>query len=332
MDRVPDPECYPSALVLSMQAPTPAVVGGLVAGTAGWTDRTLIASGRFYPRGIRKSSERLQYYASQFSMVEVDATYYALIPAETTQHWVRSTPAGFRFNIKAHPVLTGHPMELERLPKDLHRDLGPFSRRGRVYADRLPKELASDIENRFRSTLQPLTQSGKLSCVLTQFPPWFEATRGNARRIERLAQRWEGVTLAVEFRHPSWLDPVRRDRVMSLLKNHQMAYVCVDEPQLEGSGVPPALEVTFPRLAYLRFHGHNLRGWATQGASVHQRFDYLYSTEELARWARPASSLAAQAEEVHAVFNNCVRDYAVLGAKGLMALVNASRRNLSNIG
>jgi uncharacterized protein YecE (DUF72 family) len=81
------------------------------------------------------------------------------------------------------------------------------------------------------------------------------------------------------------------------------------------------LEVTRPELAIMRFHGHNVAGWNKRSASVHERFDYVYTSEELAAWVGPVRRLAAEAREVHAVFNNCVRNYAVLNAKGLAALL-----------
>jgi uncharacterized protein YecE (DUF72 family) len=95
-----------------------------------------------------------------------------------------------------------------------------------------------------------------------------------------------------------------------------MSYVVVDEP-----GMPPVQRVTEPGLALVRFHGHNHSGWAKKGASVQERFDYLYDPGELSAWVDPIRKLTAEAREVHAVFNNCVRNYAVLGAKDLAVLV-----------
>ncbi len=158
---------------------------------------------------------------------------------------------------------------------------------------------------------------------MLQFPPWFQATRGNARRIEALAARLEGVPLAVEFRHRSWLADERSVRVVDLLKAHRIAYVGVDEPDVAQGGVPPVTFVTNPKLAVVRFHGQNARGWHG-GASVAERFDYLYSPAELQAWVEPVRRLAAQAERVHAVFNNCVRNYAVVNAKGLAALLEGA--------
>ena len=91
-------------------------VGNIYYGVCSWTDRTLIDAGTFYPATARTAADRLAYYASQFPIVEVDATYYAL-PSERNAHlWVERTPPGFVFNIKAFGLFTHHPVVVERLP------------------------------------------------------------------------------------------------------------------------------------------------------------------------------------------------------------------------
>src|SRR5215467_2289433 len=80
-------------------------------GTASWTDATLIKSGRFYPKGCTSAEARLRFYASQFSLVELDASYYALPSAANSALWVERTPSGFTFNVKAFRLFTGHQTE-----------------------------------------------------------------------------------------------------------------------------------------------------------------------------------------------------------------------------
>ena len=317
----PDPERFAEATRLAARAREPALAGRVAFGTAGWTDRTLISSGLFYPKGAQSAQARLAHYAAHFRVVEVDATYYSLLPPETAQRWARDTPADFVFDVKAHPILTGHPIDTERLPGDLKQALGEAKR---IYPERLPPEIAGEIEGRFRALVEPLRAASKLGCVMLQFPPWFAATRGNARRIAEVAERWHSVPLSIEFRHPSWLAETRRARVLELLSTHRLSYVCVDEPDVRGGGVPPLVVVTNPGLSLVRFHGHNRAGWLARGASVHQRFDYLYSPAELSLWVEPAKRLARESSRVHALFNNCVRNYAVLGAKGLSVLLEAA--------
>jgi len=90
--------------------------------------------------------------------------------------------------------------------------------------------------------------------------------------------------------------------------------VCVDEPQGFPSSVPPLAEVTAP-LAVVRFHGRNAATWEAKGITVAERFNYLYSPEELQEWVPRIGRLAQEAEEVHVLFNNCYRDYAVRNAR-----------------
>jgi uncharacterized protein YecE (DUF72 family) len=321
----PAAELEAAARQLAQLAPEPAVLGNVRVGTAGWTDPTLTRSRLFYPARVSHAGERLRFYARHFRLVEVDATYYSLLPPSTAEKWVQATFEDFAFDIKAHPALTGHPIQVGRLPADLRLALQQAGFEHRAYADRLPRELVTEIEDRFLALLGPLLQARKLGCVMAQFPPWFRATRGNARRLEALAARLHGLPVAVEFRHPSWLEPGRRARVFDLLRSHQLSYICVDEPDVPGGGVPPAIEVTNDRLALVRFHGRNVAGWRRRGASVQERYNYLYSPDELRAWCEPVRQLSGQATEVHAVFNNCVRDYAVINAKGLVVLLAEQR-------
>jgi uncharacterized protein YecE (DUF72 family) len=162
-----------------------------------------------------------------------------------------------------------------------------------------------------------------LSSILIQFPPWFDATRGNVRHIESLRARYPEAPFSVEFRHRSWLLPERRERVIDMLRAQQLAYVVVDEPDVaQRGGVPLLPVVTSPKLAILRFHGQNRAAWQNPRASVAERFNYLYAPSELSVFREAARRLSHEAEEVHAVFNNCVRNYAILNAKGLAVLLH----------
>jgi uncharacterized protein YecE (DUF72 family) len=309
---------------LSKSAQEPARVGNVRFGTAGWTDKTLLKSGLFYPKGASSAEARLSHYAHHFDLVEVDATYYTLLPPEVAANWLEWTPETFRFDVKAHPILTGHPVDVTRMPKDLKEALIASGHEKRVYPDKMPPELAEEIELRFRTMVEPLRAADRLGCVMLQFPPWFTATRGNARRIEQIAEKWQGVRLSAEFRHRSWLEPDRRERLRELLGANDIAYVVVDEPDVRAGGVPPVSLVTSPKLALVRFHGKNVAGWEKKGASVAERFDWLYSEEELRAWVEPVKKLSEEVENVHALFNNCVRNYAVLNAKGLSVLLDAA--------
>src|SRR4030081_735822 len=126
-------------------------------GIARWTDPTMTAPGVFYPTGVNSAEERLRYYTSQFPVVEVDATYYALPNKRTAEAWVERTPEDFVFDVKAHALMTGQPTEVARLPKAIREEFGQhLTEKKRIYRKDLPKELLDEVYNQFREALQPL--------------------------------------------------------------------------------------------------------------------------------------------------------------------------------
>src|SRR5262245_28965415 len=127
------------------QSSTPPPLGprrNIVVGTCSWTDESLIKVGTFYPKGTNSSEGRLRYYASQFPVVEVDSSYYAMPSARNAALWVERTPAAFRFNIKAFRLFTGHQTSADSFPPDL-RDRLPVLTRGAKnhYYDDVPQDL-----------------------------------------------------------------------------------------------------------------------------------------------------------------------------------------------
>src|SRR5438445_4686962 len=140
-------------------------------GTASWTDPTMTAPGVFYPKGADTAEERLRFYASQFSMVEVDSTYYALPNKRTAEAWVERTPEDFVFDMKAHALMTGQPTELVRLPNAIREELpSNLKEKKRIYRKDMPGELIDAVYQQFRQVLQPLIEAGKLGAVFVQFP------------------------------------------------------------------------------------------------------------------------------------------------------------------
>ncbi len=283
-------------------------------GVSAWTDPDL--TGTFYPPDIRAAEERLRFYAAHFDTVEVDSTYYAL-PAERNAHlWAKRTPEDFLFHIKAFALLTQHPAETSRLPKALREALPPKDQeRDRLHHPPSPiLELAFQM---FGSALLPLKEAKKLGVLLFQFPPWFQAKKENYDYILYCQEKLPGYRLAIEFRHPSWLAGQKRQQTLTFLQNHQMVYVCVDEP-LSPLTVPPLCLATTSE-AYIRFHGRNFVGWFAKGASVKEKFRYRYSREELLPWVSKVHKLHG-VETVTLIFNNCFADYAIQNARMMREL------------
>ena len=251
-------------------------------GTCAWADHE-----EFYPPGL-KPTDRLGYYAKRFPVVEVNSSFSHLLPPRNYAGWAERTPPEFVFNVKAYGGLTQH-----------RRDEPP----------------TSETFAAFRASYRPLSQGGKLRAILLQFPPWFTNEMKNRRYLGRVAAEMNGDQVVVEFRHTSWLAPDRAPETLGLLSELGLGYVVVDAPQI-GTGTAPLVPaVTDPDLSYVRLHGRNTTTWYKRTQTTGERFDYLYSEDELRGWLPRIEELARRAAEVHVMFNNNRRNYATVNAE-----------------
>jgi uncharacterized protein YecE (DUF72 family) len=291
-------------------------------GTASWTDPTMTSGGVFYPRGIDTAEERLQYYASQFPLVEIDATYYALPVARVAELWRERTPPDFIFDVKAHALMTGQPTETKRLPKAIREAL-PAEAAGkpRIYARDLPDELQDEIWRLFMDGLEPLRGAGQLGSVLLQYPKWFFPVSESREEILRARERLDGHPFAVELRNASWFNEKNLERTMRFLEENRLPFVMVDEPQGFKSSVPPIVAVTSPDLAVMRFHGRNADNWERKNITPAERFRYLYERSELEEWAPRLRDAGRQTRDLHVLMNNCYANYGSTNARELAALL-----------
>src|SRR5207244_6928241 len=140
-----------------------------------------------------------------------------------------------------------------------------------IYMKDLPDEAERWIWDAFETALGPLRQAGKLGAILFQFPPWFHISRSSKQYLGRCREELPDDTLAVEFRNASWLSDRNAAETLRFLADHDLAYVCVDEPQGFRSSVPLVTAVTNPGLAMLRLHGRNAENWEKRGVSVAER-------------------------------------------------------------
>ena len=297
-------------------------MGDILIGTCSWTDPTLIESGRFYPSPSLSAEARLRYYASQFPIVEVDSPYYALPSERTSGLWVKRTGDDFIFDIKAFRLFTQHPTPQSALPKDIRQALpADLTEKNNLYSRDLPDELTEELWARFERALLPLDSTGKLGVVLFQFPPWFYPGNGQREYILSCKERLPQYRIAVEFRHNSWLNEKNRERTLSFLRDNNLLFVCVDEPQGFSSSVPPVVEATAD-LSLIRFHGRNREMWEKKGVSVTERFNYLYNERELGEWMPRIKELASRTQQLHILFNNCHQDKAVVNAKQVRLMLD----------
>lgn len=256
-------------------------------GVCGWGDHDDL-----YTQGVR-SRDKLSVYASHFPIVELDSSFYAILPQRNYETWVKETPDRFGFIVKPYQGMTGH----------TRSDAG---------MDR------QAMFRQFEESIQPLVNAGKLKTLLFQFPPWFDCTRENVQYVQACRQEMADYPFAVEFRHQSWFEERYRERTLDFLKTLEATHVLCDEPQVGRGSVPIVVEVTQPALALVRFHGRNNSGWRDQGEGQNWRdvrYLYRYSEEELRDWVPHIQTIANEAEEVCILFNNNSGGDAVTNAK-----------------
>ncbi len=260
-------------------------------GTCSFADEGLIKS--WYPRGISTPKARLGYYAERFDTVEVDSPYYHLPDPAVTGRWAQRTPPEFVFHVKAHASMTWH----EGQPTD-------------------------DAFAEFRAALEPLELSGKLRGVLLQYHPRFTKSAEAMAELERAPERIAPLVPLVEFRHRSWMEPEERADTLAFLERTGLAYVSVDTPMTRASNVVARHAVATHAVAYVRFHGRNEKTWNIKAEKSSDRFNWMYSAEELEEWVGKLGQLADDADEVYAMFNNNRDDFAPRSASILRGLLD----------
>lgn len=300
------------------------MTSNILVGTASWTDKTLIACGRFYPPACKTAEQRLRFYAQQFPLVEVDSSYYGMPTPQNAQLWAQRTPADFVFNIKAFRLFTGHQTQPAALHRDLQQALGPEPPRTLCYAD-LPVEIRDELWRRFIEALAPLRAAGKLGAVHFQFAPWLLRNRAGMAHVEHCVEKMAGHLVAAEFRHASWFTSEHLEQTVEWESALGLVHTVVDSPQGFINCVPCVWEVTNPRLAILRLHGRNRETWNRKGlAASSARFDYRYSQVELEAMLPEIRELSTRAQQVHVIFNTNNEDQGQAGARMMRQLLRVN--------
>ncbi len=264
------------------------MAGEIRIGTSGWSYPSGKGSwnGIFYPAPRPKGFDELAFYADHFDIVEVNSTFYRMPEAPQTSRWVERTPAGFLFTVKLYQQFT-------------HPDM--YLARGGV-TDWNPSRTDIDL---FRAGIAPLAEQGRLGAVMIQFPPSFHAQDETREYLDWLASMLTDFPLAVELRHKSWSD--RAKDTAALLATHRAAWVLIDEPKFASSIVQPmdarSNEAGATPLTYVRLHGRNSEKWWEHGESE-DRYNYLYSADELEPFAERARADAAAGRKVYLFLNN----------------------------
>jgi uncharacterized protein YecE (DUF72 family) len=232
-----------------------------------------------------KPAEQLPYYAKRFDCLEVNVTYYRVPDAKLFAGMAERTPEHFDFIVKLHGDMT-------------HR-----------------RSLEPALVRDFKLALEPLVDAGRFRGLLAQFPYSFKNTQENRGFLATLREQFVTQPLYVEFRHAGWIV----EALFPWLRNLEIGYVCVDEPALRGL-VPPVVQSTTP-VGYVRLHGRNEAAWFDAGPSGGDRYDYLYSEDELRQWVDRIRRLVQETRTTYVFFNNCHAGKAPANAQALKDLL-----------
>jgi len=207
--------------------------------------------------------------------------------------FVRATGEDFVFTIKLHSDLT-------------HR----------FWREDAPASLIREHIKQFLQGIKPLTDSGKLRCLLAQFPHTFMPSDNAFAYVSLCHELTQPIPLAVEFRHKDWAC----EDTVEFLKKEGIIFCIPDEPDI-GSLMPfyPALTSD---IAYLRLHGRNKNWFKAEGGA---RYDYNYTDEELLEIADTVQKLSRKSKDTFVFFNNCHNGQAAKNALRMMELLGIRR-------
>jgi uncharacterized protein YecE (DUF72 family) len=259
-------------------------------GIAGWSYEDW--DGIVYP--VRKPArfDRLAFLAGFFDAIEINSTFYRIPEARVAESWAKRVKAhaSFRFTAKLHQSFTHKRSEL---------------RGGEVEA--------------FQEAMEPLAQAGVLGAVLVQFPYSFRPGAASRGILDEIFERLNALPLVVEIRHADW----NRPEFFEFLRERGVGFCNLDQPEVARS--LGATEVATSSVGYLRLHGRNAENWFRKEAEPWERYDYVYSEEELLSWVGGIGRIAEQTADVFVIANNHYRGKGPLAALTLLALLRGEK-------
>ncbi len=276
-------------------------------GPAGWSYADW--AGYVYPTPRPKSFHEATYLARFFDTIEINTSFYAPLRAEHARQWISRVSANpdFLFTAKLWQRFT-HQADLAGAKKGSPVSVASF-------------RFSREDESAVRAGFDVLHAAGKLGAVLLQFPFSFHRTPVTVAYLEALLARFTEYPLAVEFRHASWNDA----EVLAMLRDRNVAFCNIDQPII-GRSLEPSDLVTSP-IGYIRLHGRRYDTWFRDDDAVpsFERYNYLYTVEELTPWAERIRHVAAKSQTVYAVTNNHYLGKGVVNALQLISLLKRAK-------
>jgi uncharacterized protein YecE (DUF72 family) len=257
-------------------------------GTSGWSYPPSSGPGTwtgvFYPLS---RTDELKFYSRYFNAVEINSTFYRPCSPKTSESWAKRTPEDFEFTVKVWQQFT-HKKE----------------------------EWSAEEAAGFRQGIEPLFEANKLGCLLFQFPASFRHTPEVLERLKRLLSVFERYPKAIELRHRSW------DGVDLQWTSMNAVPAFIDEPKFKDS-IRQDLGRAPGTFLYLRLHGRKFEKWWRHDHR-NERYDYLYSREELEPYAVRLGSIVESPaiQRAYIFFNNHPGAKAVANAVMMRALLD----------
>jgi uncharacterized protein YecE (DUF72 family) len=170
-------------------------------------------------------------------------------------------------------------------------------------------------EKEFKEGLAPLLEAGRLGALLLQFPWSFRNTHENREYVSQLRARFNEYPLVLEVRHATWSEPGTLD----MLEQLGMGLCNIDQPLFKRSITPSAVATS--AIGYVRLHGRNYQSWFARNRHVGERYDYLYSVEELDPWLDRVRAVEQVTQDTYVVTNNHFLGKAVVNAVEISSIL-----------
>ncbi|HEV2492916.1 MAG TPA: DUF72 domain-containing protein [Terriglobia bacterium] len=258
-------------------------------GPAGWsyTDWHGIVYPAHRPPGFHEAS----YLAEYFDTIEINTSFYSPPRPDVVRRWVERVQANpdFKFTAKLW----------RRFTHD--RDAG------------------REDEKTFKQSLEPLGAAGRLGALLLQFPWSFKNAPEEREYLGGVCMQFMEYPLVIEVRHSSWNTP----EAYQMLADLGVGFCNIDQPVI-GRSLGPSARATSP-VGYVRLHGRNYENWFSEEAHPAERYDYLYSLDELEPWAARIRDVAQQADVTYVIANNHFEGKAVANALELKSLLTGQK-------
>ena len=289
------PKVHPRANLPETSSGSTAV-GVLRIGPAGWSYPDW--AGYVYPWRRPKNFHEATYLAEFFDTIEINTSFYQPLRPDHAAQWLDYVAANPRFLFTA------------KLWQRFTHSPGTTS-----------SSVAVEDERAVRGGFDILRAANKLGAVLLQFPFSFHYTKETIAYLVATLKRFSDYPLVVEVRHSSWNTP----ETLSLLREHDAGFCNIDQPII-GRSLTPSSQATSP-VGYVRLHGRRYDTWFTDDNSVpaHERYNYLYSSEELAPWIARIGSVTQHARDTFVITNNHFQGKSVVNALQLISILKRTK-------